>query len=321
MGSRCGYRGLGILGYGSFGTVILAESIPEGTLVAVKRLRRTQIQDAKYVEAELLSHSMLQHPNIVKFHKAFLTQANLNIVLDYVPDGTLLTHIKEVGCLPESKARWLFQQLMLAVDYCHKKGVVIRDIKADNILLDMTENGPNQPLLQICDFGYATSDARSISAAISGVGTLEYMAPEVHQTIYTPGSRYNGQAADIWCCGVVLYIMLTGMFPFHNCPRHDTNFDQLSQSLLEDKCEERYNVPSSLSDGVQDLLHRLLQPFPQDRITMADVIEHPWFMEGLPAQAVSDNDWHLLYPRACEQSLDELRAIAAQAPIAAEPHS
>ncbi len=104
--------------------------------------------------------------------------------------------------LPEHQARWLFQQLILAVDYCHSSGVSNRDIKLDNILLDKSMRGrPDWPILKICDWGYARSGATS--EASSKVGTLSYMAPEVLQN-----SSYSTKRADIWSCGVVLYAML-----------------------------------------------------------------------------------------------------------------
>jgi serine/threonine protein kinase len=117
-------------------------------------------------------------------------------------DGTLLTHVQRQKALPEHQARWLFQQLILALDYCHRIGVSNRDIKLDNILLDKSCRGrPDWPILKICDWGYARSGATS--EASSKVGTLSYMAPEVLQN-----NSYSTKRADIWSCGVVLYAML-----------------------------------------------------------------------------------------------------------------
>lgn len=117
-------------------------------------------------------------------------------------DGTLLQHVQRQKALPEPQARWLFQQLILALDYCHRIGVSNRDIKLDNILLDKSCRGrPDWPILKICDWGYARSGATS--EASSKVGTLSYMAPEVLQS-----NSYSTKRADIWSCGVVLYAML-----------------------------------------------------------------------------------------------------------------
>jgi serine/threonine-protein kinase SRK2 len=104
--------------------------------------------------------------------------------------------------LPELQARWLFQQLILALEYCHSSGVSNRDIKLENILLDKSNRGrPDWPILKICDWGYAR--AGHTSEASSKVGTLSYMAPEV-----LTGDSYSTKRADIWSCGVVLYAML-----------------------------------------------------------------------------------------------------------------
>jgi hypothetical protein len=113
-----------------------------------------------------------------------------------------LHHVQRQKALPEHQARWLFQQLILALDYCHRIGVSNRDIKLDNILLDKSCRGrPDWPILKICDWGYARSGATS--EASSKVGTLSYMAPEVLQN-----NSYSTKRADIWSCGVVLYAML-----------------------------------------------------------------------------------------------------------------
>lgn len=130
---------------------------------------------------------------------------HLSCSVPHCADGTLLQHVQKQRALPEHQARWLFQQLILAVDYCHSSGVSNRDIKLDNILLDKSMRGrPDWPILKVCDWGYARSGATS--EASSKVGTLSYMAPEVLQN-----NSYSTKRADIWSCGVVLYAMLVSL--------------------------------------------------------------------------------------------------------------
>lgn len=147
-------------------------------------------------------------------------------------DGTLLRHLRHHGALPEHQARWLFQQLILAVDYCHSAGVSNRDIKLDNILLDKSSRGrPDWPIVKLADWGQSFARAGAASEACSKVGTLAYMAPEVlaHRS-------YNPKRADIWSCGVVLYACLVS--PLWACaafctpgPRHQAPSLQRSWSV------------------------------------------------------------------------------------------
>eukprot|EP00775_Hariotina_reticulata_P009797 gene9797-9955_t len=266
------YQYIRELGSGTFGCVVLAKDVTTGQNVAVKKIPRSQVQG--YTLSELINHSMLRHPHIVKFHQVFLSPTNVNIVMEYVPDRSLLVHVQEVRVVPEHQARWLFQQLVFAIDYCHRKGVANRDIKLDNILLDKSERGkPDWPILKICDWGYAKNDVASL--ATSRVGTIAYMAPEV---LHTTAGHYDGKKADIWSCGVVLYTMLVGGMPFKSTKTD--NLGQMVVSLLADMRSQRFALPHTLSANAQDLLRRLLHPNPQHRITMADITTHPWFSEN-----------------------------------------
>uniref|UniRef100_A0A383V5F3 Protein kinase domain-containing protein n=1 Tax=Tetradesmus obliquus TaxID=3088 RepID=A0A383V5F3_TETOB len=297
------------LGKGSFGSVVLAIDADSNQLVAVKKLPRASVQ-SRYTESELINHSLLRHPHIVKFHKAFLSPSHLNIVMEYVPDGSLLTHIQNNRVLCEDKARWLFQQLIFAVDYCHRKGVANRDIKLDNILLDSSSHGKRDwPILKICDWGYAKHDAKS--TAKSRVGTVAYMAPEVLQS-----KTYDGKTADLWSCGVVLYAMLVGGMPFKNID--GANLGKSLLKLLEDMRGQRFAFPSSLSAPARDLVTRLLCPEPQKRITIAEVMRHAWFAYGLPPSALTMNDAYLKLQRMCAQTEDEIQAIVKRAAMGPE---
>ncbi|KAF6263514.1 kinase-like domain-containing protein [Scenedesmus sp. NREL 46B-D3] len=287
------------LGRGAFGSVVLAIDADSKQLMAVKKLPRASVQ-SRYTESELINHSLLRHPHIVKFHRAFLSPSNLNIVMEYVPDGSLLSFIQGNRQLSEGQARWLFQQLIIAVDYCHRKGVANRDIKLDNILLDRSVLGKaDWPILKICDWGYAKHDAKSL--AKSKVGTVAYMAPEI---------------ADLWSCGVVLYTMLVGGMPFRS-----VNSDNLGKSvlkLLDDMRAQRYTFPSHLSDAARDMVAQLLCPQPHRRMTIAEVLQHAWFTPGLPPSALSMNDTYLKLDRRCAQSEGEIQAIVTRAVLGGE---
>ncbi|KIY99114.1 kinase [Monoraphidium neglectum] len=202
------------LGEGSFGKVVLATDRETGEQVAIKKLTR-QYLDTRLLEAEVVNHSSLYHPHVIRFREVFLSPNNFNIVMDYASGGSLFSYVRSKGRLKEPFARWCFQQLVLGVDYCHKKarrsarracfGVANRDLKLENTLLDWPHPSLSKPIVKICDFGYSKHDSRS---ARTQAGTFCYMAPEVLRNANR--SKYDAKKADIWSCGVALYVMLVG---------------------------------------------------------------------------------------------------------------
>lgn len=121
-------------------------------------------------EAEIVNHSLLRHPHVIQFKEVFLTTDFICIAMEYATGGSLFQYVQRAGKLKESVARWFFQQLIIGVDYCHRRGVANRDIKLENTLLQVV-NGLPLPLLKICDFGYSKADFKS--AAKSKVGMAE----------------------------------------------------------------------------------------------------------------------------------------------------
>jgi serine/threonine-protein kinase SRK2 len=144
-------------GKGSFGFVQLAKNA-NGEMVAVKMLKRGDVN--KYVEAEILNHSMLRHPHVIQFKEVFLTHEYICIAMEYATGGSLFHYVQKQGRLKEAVARWFFQQLIIGADYCHRRGVANRDIKLENTLLQVVKGLP-LPLLKICDFGYSKADFKS----------------------------------------------------------------------------------------------------------------------------------------------------------------
>lgn len=136
----------------------------------------------------------------------FLTPTHLGIVMEYASGGELFDRIVKIGRFSEDEARYFFQQLISGVEFCHKSGVCHRDLKLENTLLD----GSPAPLLKICDFGYSKSMLMD-SQPKSTVGTPAYIAPEVLSK-----KKYDGHKADVWSCGVTLYVMLVGAYPFED---------------------------------------------------------------------------------------------------------
>ncbi|GBF93316.1 sulfur stress regulator [Raphidocelis subcapitata] len=292
------------VGKGSFGCVVLAKNTETGELVAIKKMEREFLQ-ARYVESEILNHSILRHPHVVQFREVFLSPRHINIVMDYASGGSLFTYVQQRQRLREPLARWFFQQLLLAVDYCHKKGVGIRDVKLENTLLQVIPGLP-RPLLKICDFGYSKHDTRS--CARSKVGTLLYMAPEV---LHNSDGRYNAKMADVWSCGV----MLVGRYPFQAPADADATVVGVASMLKAMRCRD-YDLPEEalgLSPRCAALLRRLLEPDEGARIRLEEVLADPWFLTDLPPDALKMNDKYLASSRPCAQTDADIRAIVAAA--------
>ncbi|KAF6250539.1 kinase-like domain-containing protein [Scenedesmus sp. NREL 46B-D3] len=262
------YKFIKHLGGGAFGAVVQAEDVQTGEVVAVKKLQR--LHYSPYFLSEILNHRQLCHPHVVKFHEVFPTNNHLNIVMEYANGGSLFDYVKQHRRLPEKDARWFFQQMMIAVDYCHKKGVTNRDIKLENILLHHMQ-GRALSIVKLCDWGYSKLAEAGPRTA---VGTVAYMAPEVLQNcLHSAEQLYDGFAADLWSCGVVLYTMLLGRRPF-------ADERGANKQLLEQMASQAYELPNTLSRDCQALLRRLLHPDPAQRIKMDGVLRDPWFLTG-----------------------------------------
>lgn len=300
------YEKVGDLNKGAHGVVQLCKDKVTGEYVAVKFIGRGD-KVTQYVEREIINHRSLNHPHVVQFKEVFLTPHHLAIAMEFAAGGDLFEYLKSRGGkLPEVHARWFFQQLMVALDYCHRMGVSNRDIKLENTLLD--HNSP--PLLKLCDFGYS-KNAATQSAPRSLVGTPAYLAPEVIGSI--KGKSYSGEAADVWSSGVMLYVMLVGHYPFERMDDKQKPKNALTEMYKRIQVAD-YHLPSQLqlSDGCKDLLRQILQPDPRLRTTIRQIFQHPWFLQSLPAGVLSMNDQPDPAPEGL-QSEESIRQIVREA--------
>ncbi len=176
------------------------------------------------------------------------------LVLEYVEGGELFDYVSCYGALPEEEAVRLFRQIIAGLSYCHRFNICHRDLKPENILLDSGRN------IKLADFGMAALQPADKWLNTS-CGSPHYAAPEI---IY--GRKYRGDKADIWSVGIILFAMLNGFLPFDG--------GDLSATLRLVKKGE-YFLPPSLSVEASDLIQRILQKRPEDRISMADIWAHP----------------------------------------------
>lgn len=223
---------------------------------------------------EIINHKSLRHPNIVRFKEVVLTPTHLAIVMEYAAGGELFERICSAGRFSEDEARYFFQQLISGVSYCHSMEICHRDLKLENTLLD----GSPTPRVKICDFGYSKS-ALLHSQPKSTVGTPAYIAPEVLSR-----KEYDGKIADVWSCGVTLYVMLIGSYPFED-PEDPRNFRKTISRILN----VQYSVPDyiRISSECRQLLSQIFVANPLKRITIPEIKQYPWFLKNLPKEIIN----------------------------------
>ncbi|KAF9624844.1 hypothetical protein IFM89_015398 [Coptis chinensis] len=300
------YVSLKELGSGNFGVAWLVRDKKTGELFAVKYIERGAKIDEK-VQREIFNHRSLRHPNIVRFKEVMLTPIHLGIVMEYAAGGELFDEMCTAGRFSEDEARYFFQQLIYGVSYCHSMEVCHRDLKLENTLLD----GNTSPRLKICDFGYSKSGILH-SKPNSTVGTPGYIAPEV----LSP-KEYDGKIADVWSCGVALYVMLIGAYPFED-PSDPINIRKTIGRILA----VQYSIPDyvHLSSDCRLLLSQIFVSNPLKRITIQEIKEHPWFLQNLPEELieVEKNNYENLNSYEPTQSIEEIARIVQEAQIPAE---
>jgi serine/threonine-protein kinase SRK2 len=289
------------IGSGNFGVAKLVRDVKTNELFAVKFIERGQKID-EHVQREIMNHRSLRHPHIVRFKEVLLTPTHLAIVMEYAAGGELFERICNAGRFSEDEARFFFQQLISGVSYCHSMEICHRDLKLENTLLD----GSTAPRVKICDFGYSKSSVLH-SQPKSTVGTPAYIAPEVLSR-----KQYDGKIADVWSCGVTLYVMLVGSYPFEE-PDDPRNFRKTITRILS----VQYSFPDyvRVSTECRHLLSMIFVGNPEQRITIPEIKTHPWFLKNLPIELTDEYQAVLqsadTNPPA--QSIEEITAIIQEA--------
>ncbi|KAJ6015236.1 hypothetical protein N7540_009827 [Penicillium herquei] len=206
------------------------------------------------IEREVVIMKLIEHSNVISLYDVWENRGELYLVLEYVEGGELFDYVSQNGPLPEEEAVRLFRQIIAGLGYCHRFNICHRDLKPENILLDANHN------VKLADFGMAALQPAGHWLNTS-CGSPHYAAPEI---IY--GRRYRGDRADMWSCGIILFALLTGYLPFDG--------GDLGNTLRLVKKGD-YKIPSELSDEAANLITRILQKRPEDRIPMAKIWTHP----------------------------------------------
>ncbi|KAF0902887.1 hypothetical protein E2562_019827 [Oryza meyeriana var. granulata] len=268
-----------LLGEGNFAKVYHARHRATGEEVAVKVMEReklVRLGATEQIKREISVMQRLRHPNVVRIHEVMANKRRVYVVMEYVRGGALYRYFRRdpAGRPREPEGRRFFQQLVSALAYCHARGVYHRDIKPDNLLVDEQGN------LKVADFGLsAITDTERSEAHLQTVcGTQLYLAPEVLER-----RGYDGAKADVWACGVVLFVLVAGRKPFPDC-----HFAQLYRMIRQ----SQFQCPASFSPELARLMRRLLQPDPARRITIPEIMETRWFRRGFKEVSyyVDNND-------------------------------
>lgn len=256
-----------VLGTGSFSKVRECIDTTTREIYAVKIIDKSQLAKEhleEQLKREISILKQLRHKFVVSMKEVLQTTRHIYIVLELITGGELFDKIVQSERLPEDLARKYFQQLLVAVRHCHKHGIAHRDLKPENLLLDKEGN------IKVSDFGLANLQYREGEMMRTVVGTPNYVAPEViRQT--NSGQGYNGLMADVWSCGIILYVMLSG---------HQA-FDDKSLKALFNKIERgQYQMSRYFSDGARNLIGKILIVDPTKRYTINDILNDPWFRVG-----------------------------------------
>jgi calcium-dependent protein kinase len=230
--------------------IIQCKSSPDIALTAIKK------------EINILKS--LDHPNIIKVYEFFKTEKYIYIINELCTGGELFDKIVVVRHFSETVACNIMRQLLSAVAYCHEKGVIHRDLKPENILISNSKEKDKDFFhIKIIDFG--TCEILKKSKLTEQIGTSFYIAPEVLR------NGYN-EKCDLWSCGVILYILLSGCPPFYG-----KNEKEIFSKILSGNFSFRHKIWKKISEEAKDLVNKLLEINPEKRISAKDALNEKWF--------------------------------------------
>ncbi|XP_071164058.1 MAP/microtubule affinity-regulating kinase 3-like isoform X23 [Mytilus edulis] len=251
------YRLIKTIGKGNFAKVKLAKHVPTGREVAIKIIDKTQLNPSSLQKLfrEVRIMKMLDHPNIVKLFEVIQTEKTLYLVMEYASGGEVFDYLVAHGRMKEKEARAKFRQIVSAVQYCHQKHIVHRDLKAENLLLDGDMN------IKIADFGFSNEFVPG-NKLDTFCGSPPYAAPELFQ-----GKKYDGPEVDVWSLGVILYTLVSGSLPFDG-----QNLKELRERVLRGK----YRIPFYMSTDCENLLKKFLVLNPTKRASLENIMKDRW---------------------------------------------
>uniref|UniRef100_A0A9J7YUK5 Maternal embryonic leucine zipper kinase n=2 Tax=Cyprinus carpio TaxID=7962 RepID=A0A9J7YUK5_CYPCA len=262
------------IGSGGFAKVKLGIHILTGEKVAIKIMEKKDLgDDLPRVKLEIEAMKNLSHQHVCRLYHVIETSSKIYMVLEYCPGGELFDYIIAKDRLSEEETRVFFRQIISALAYVHSQGYAHRDLKPENLLIDEDHN------LKLIDFGLCAKPKGGLGfELLTCCGSPAYAAPELIQ-----GKAYIGSEADVWSMGILLYALLCGFLPFD-----DDNCMVLYRKITRGK----YSNPHWLSPASILLLNQMMQVDPKRRLTVKQLLDHPWVMKGYSTPV----EWHSKHP-------------------------
>ncbi|CAG5104266.1 Similar to Sik3: Serine/threonine-protein kinase SIK3 (Mus musculus) [Cotesia congregata] len=255
---RVGYYELEkTIGKGNFAVVKMATHVVTKSKVAIKIIDKTKLSEENLAKIFREVHIMkrLRHPHIIRLYQVMETEKMIYLVTEYAPGGEIFDHLVRNGRMFEPEARRIFKQIVLAVHYLHTHGVVHRDLKAENLLLDADNN------IKLADFGFSNEYTPGMPLS-TWCGSPPYAAPEIFE-----GKHYDGPRSDIWSLGVVLYVLVCGALPFDG---------PTMKSLRSVVISGKFRIPFFMSAECEKLIRHMLVVEPERRLSIRQILAHPW---------------------------------------------
>ncbi|OAF66733.1 hypothetical protein A3Q56_05334 [Intoshia linei] len=251
------YRLIKTIGRGNFARVKLAVHVETNLEVAIKIIDTNKLNEQSLLKLsrEEKIMKLLNHPNIVKLYQVFKIDNFVYLVMEYVSGGEVFDYLVAHGRMREKESRVKFRQIISAVEYCHQKNIVHRDLKAENLLLDSDMN------IKIADFGFS-NEFKIGSKLDTFCGSPPYAAPELFM-----GKKYDGPEVDVWSLGVILYTLVSGSLPFDG-----RNLKELRERVLRGK----YRIPFYMSTDCENLLRKFLVFNPSNRFSLKKAMHEKW---------------------------------------------
>ena len=256
------------LGEGAFASVYLVQNKITEAIRAMKVIKKSSHyneEEEKEIINEINILRSMDHPNILKIFEFYSNEESYSLITEYCSGGELFKEIEDNGPFDEKYSAYVMYQIFSAINYCHNMNIIHRDLKPENILI-IGRNKNGYPTIKICDFGTSLIVKKGKKQK-KFVGSSYYVAPEVLK------ENYN-EKCDVWSCGVILYILLSGKPPFGG---DDDN--EVMANISMGECDMECKPFNRMSKNVIDLIKKLLTKDKKKRISAQEALNHPWFKE------------------------------------------